>query len=186
MKKFYTGTGDDGTTGLLGKARVPKYHPQPEAFGAVDEASATLGLVRATIQDREVAEVMVQAQRDLYHLMAELAATPETAAQFRTIDAARVDWLEAQIDAYGKRIEPLNEFAVPGDSLSGALLDLARTIVRRAERRVVKLRDDGLIENDYLIGYLNRLSTLCYVLARYEDTRGRPDQSTSVKAQDRP
>jgi cob(I)alamin adenosyltransferase len=101
--------------------------------------------------------------------MAELAATAEAAPRFRKIDAGRVAWLEAQADAYAERIPPLDDFVAPGDSIPGAVLDLARTIVRRAERRVVKLRDDGLVSNDDLIRYLNRLSSLCFVLARHED-----------------
>lgn len=179
--KFYSATGDDGTTGLLGEGRVPKYHPQPEAFGAVDEASAALGAARAVMKDHEAAAVALQVQRDLYHLMAELAATPKAAPRFRKINAARVAWLEAQIDSYGARIPPMDEFVAPGDTFSGALLDLARTIVRRAERRVVKLRDDGLVSNNDLIRYLNRLSSLCFVLARCEDALGGADTPTLAK-----
>jgi cob(I)alamin adenosyltransferase len=179
--KYYTTDGDDGMTGLLGGGRVPKHHPQPEAFGAVDEASAALGAARAVMQDREAAGIVLQAQRDLYHLMAELAATPEAAPRFRRIDAERVAWLEAQTDAYGARIPPFDEFVTPGDSLPGALLDLARAIVRRAERRVVRLRDDGLIANNELIRYLNRLSSLCFVLARHEDALSGAAHPTLAK-----
>ncbi len=168
--KYYTTEGDDGTTGLLGRGRVKKYHPRPMAFGEVDEAQAALGVARALMQDRHAAQIVLQVQRDLYHLMAELAAADEQiAAQFRRIDAARVAWLEEQTDAYGARLRLPAEFTVSGDSLPGAALDLARTVVRRAERQVVRLYDEGLIQNGELIRYLNRLSSLLYVLSRYED-----------------
>lgn len=167
--KYYTTEGDDGTTGLLGRGRVKKYHPRPMAFGEVDEAQAALGMARAVMQDRHAAQVILQVQRDLYHLMAELAATEEVAAQFRHIDAARVRWLEEQTDAYGARLRLPAEFTISGDSIPGAALDFARTVVRRAERQVVRLYDEGLVENGELMRYLNRLSSLLYVLSRYED-----------------
>lgn len=167
--QYYTATGDDGTTGLLGEGRVKKYHPRPAAYGDVDETQAALGLARAAMQDREAAAAILQCQRDLYHLMSELAATPDAAPRFRQIDAARVAWLEQQTDQYGARIALPREFSVSGDSLPGAFLDLARTVCRRAERGVVRLYDDGLIENRELIRYLNRLSSLLFVLSRYED-----------------
>jgi cob(I)alamin adenosyltransferase len=166
---FYTAKGDDGTTGLLGEGRVKKYHPQPEAYGTVDEAQAALGMARAVMADRDAAQVVLQAQRDLYHLMAELAATKEAASHFRKIDAARVAWLEAQTDEYGVRIALPAEFVIGGDSTPGAALDFARTVIRRAERLVVRLFDNSVIENRELIRYLNRLSSLAFVLARYED-----------------
>jgi cob(I)alamin adenosyltransferase len=167
--KFYSATGDDGTTGLLGEGRVKKYHPRPEAYGTVDEAQAALGIARAAMQDRAAADIILQAQRDLYRLMSELAATHEAAPKFRTIDSGRVKWLENQTDDYGEKLTLPPEFTVSGDSLPGAYLDLARAVIRRAERLVVRLLDDGLIENRELIRYLNRLSALCYVLSRHED-----------------
>ncbi|MBN1431064.1 MAG: cob(I)yrinic acid a,c-diamide adenosyltransferase [Anaerolineae bacterium] len=173
--KFYSTTGDDGTTGLLGEGRVRKYHPRPEAYGTADEAQAAMGVARAAMQDQEAAEIVLQIQRDLYHLMAEMSATKDVAAQFRKIDAERVSWIEAQTDAYGKRLNLPKEFTVSGDTASGAALDLARTIVRRAERQVVRLFDEGLIENRDLIRYINRVSALLFVLSRHEDaiaTRG--------------
>lgn len=167
--KFYTAAGDDGTTGVLGAGRVKKYHPRPAAVGDVDEAQAALGVARAVMQDTDAAATVLQAQRDLYHLMAEVSATPEAAPQFRQIDEGRVQWLEAQTDAYGERISLPREFTVGGDSLPGAALDLARTVVRRAERAVVRLFDEGYVENPALLAYLNRLSSLLFVLSRYED-----------------
>jgi cob(I)alamin adenosyltransferase len=182
MARYYTGTGDDGTTGLLGEGRVPKHHSRPEAYGAVEEASAALGLARAAAGDPETAAVILEIQRDLYHLMAELAATREEAPRFRRIDAARVAFLEGRIEAFGARVEMPGEFIVPGDSGPGAALDLARTIVRRAERRVSRLQDEGELENPQLLRYLNRLSSLCFLLELWEGRRAGVDRPTPAKA----
>jgi cob(I)alamin adenosyltransferase len=179
--RFYTTDGDDGTTGLLGEGRVRKYHPRPETYGEVDEAQSALGVARAAMQERSAAEVILQVQRDLYHMMAELAATPEAAPRFRTIGKRQIAWLEEQINRYGAQIVMPREFVISGDSPSGAALDLARAVVRRAERRVVRLYDEGLIENADLIRYLNRLSSLCFVLARYEDALGGKGSVTLAK-----
>jgi cob(I)alamin adenosyltransferase len=166
--QLYTRTGDDGFTGLLGEGRVAKYMPQPEAYGTVDEASAAMGIARASALSTRSKELLLAAQRDLYRMMAELAATQQVAAQFRAIDSARVQWLESETDAVTALIQLPHEFVVPGDTLSGAYLDLARTIVRRAERIVVRLVHDGLVDNVELVRYLNRLSSLLFVLSLYE------------------
>jgi cob(I)alamin adenosyltransferase len=149
---------------------VPKYHPQPEAYGTVDEASAAMGLARALTTRSEVQDVLLVVQRDLYGMMAELAATPSVAAKFRSIDYQRVVWLEETIDRFGEQVEMPREFVIPGESSGSAALDLARTIVRRAERLVVKLHDKGISANMEMVHYLNRLSSLCFVMARYEDS----------------
>lgn len=167
--KLYTRTGDDGTTGLLGEGRVPKFSLQPEAYGTVDEASSAMGIARAGARSDQTKHILLTAQRDLYHAMSELAATPQTAARFRKIDAARVDWLEAQTDAITAQINLPKEFIIPGDSLCGAYLDLARAIVRRAERVVARLQHEELLRNEQIVRYLNRLSSLLFVLALYEN-----------------
>ena len=169
---WYTATGDDGTTALLGDKRVPKYHPQPEAFGTVDEASAAMGMARALTTQSGIKETLLAIQRDLYQMMSELAATPAAAPRFRAINAERVAWLDGITDRYGEQVTMPREFVLPGDTLAGAALDLTRTVVRRAERAVVKLCDDGLCANGEIVRYLNRLSSLCFVLARLEDSRG--------------
>jgi cob(I)alamin adenosyltransferase len=166
---FYTSKGDDGTTGLLGEGRVTKYHARIEAVGTLDEATAALGLARAQCQGPRTSAVLLEAQRDLYKLMAEVAATPENAEKFRFIDAARVAWLEEQTDELSKLVEMPKEFILPGDSAAGAALSLARAIVRRAERRVVVLFDTEEIKNQELQRYLNRLSSLCFVLELLEN-----------------
>lgn len=166
---FYTAKGDDGTTGLLGEGRVPKYHDRMEAIGALDEASAALGLARAQCSAPETPPILIQAQRDLYKLMAEVAATPENAQRFHYIDSARVNWLEEQTDAMSTKVEMPKEFILPGDTLGGAALSMARAIVRRAERCVVNLFDDEVVINPDLQRYLNRLSSLCFVLEIFEN-----------------
>lgn len=177
MDKFYTQKGDDGYTGRLGKGRIPKNHQVIEAIGTIDEASAVLGLVRAQIRARETSEMLLHVQRDLYHLMAELSATEENAEKFRVIDDERIAWLESKVDSISNLIESPKEFIVPGDSIPGATLALARNVTRRAERRVVELHLAGEIENQNIVRYLNRLSSLCFVLEIQEYQR---DNSSGV------
>lgn len=165
---FYTRKGDDGTTGLLGKGRISKHNARMEAIGTLDESSASLGLARATVRDPRCGPLLLEAQRDLYRLMAELAATPENADQFH-FDTRRVDWLEMQTDELSKFVEMPDDFIVPGDSSAGAALSLARAVVRRAERRVVELFDKKEITNPALQKYLNRLSSLLFVLELLEN-----------------
>lgn len=169
MKSFYTRKGDDGYTGLLKEGRVPKNHPIPEAVGALDEASAALGLARATCQGKSSAETILIIQRDLYSVMAEIAASPDHAEQFRKVNASRVSWLEAQIELFSAQVTLPTDFIVPGDSPAGAALALARTIVRRAERQIAGLVHSKVVENLELLRYLNRLSSLCFVLELFEN-----------------
>ncbi len=169
MSNFYTRKGDDGTTGLLGEGRLPKYHPRIEAIGTLDETTAALGLARAHSHSPEVNEILIQTQRDLYNLMAEVAATPENAAKFRNIDSSNIDWLEKQTDLLNEKVDIPKEFILPGETKSGGALSLARTITRRAERRVAELFADGELENKELLRYLNRLSSLCFVLELVEN-----------------
>ena len=166
---FYTAKGDDGTTGLLGDGRVPKYHVRMEAIGALDEASAALGLARAQCSAPQTPRILLDAQRDLYKLMAEVAATPENAQRFHFINEERVNWLEKQTDELSTVVEMPKEFILPGDTLGGATLSMARAIVRRAERCVVNLFDDEVVINPDLQRYLNRLSSLCFVLELLEN-----------------
>jgi cob(I)alamin adenosyltransferase len=166
---FYTAKGDDGTTNLLGEGRVPKYHARMEALGALDESSAALGAARAQSALDEIRGILVDVQRDLYKLMAEVAATPANASRFRAIDKARVHWLEEHTESISQRVQLPKEFILPGDTPGGAALSLARAVVRRAERRVVLLFDEGQITNPDLQRYLNRLSSLCFVLELLEN-----------------
>ena len=181
MTKFYTQTGDDGFTGRLGKGRLPKHDPLIEAIGTIDEASAALGIARAQSEISETVNLLLEVQRDLYHLMAELSATSENASQFRVINEERLSWLEAEIDSISSSIETPRGFIVPGDTSSGAALSLARSIIRRAERRVAELHLAGKIDNQKILPYLNRLSSLCFVLELMENksssiTRAKKDR----------
>jgi cob(I)alamin adenosyltransferase len=180
MAKVTTGTGDTGYTGLLGEARVPKYDVRPDTFGTVDEATSALGLARAMTQDSKVKDIIYQVQQELYLLMAELATPPENYEKmgFR-MTIAHVQKLEQIEESLKKEVDIPNKFIIPGDTVDGAALDLARTIIRRAERMTVKLLHDGVIENGEVVRYLNRLSDLVFILARYIEVKSslaqRPD-----------
>jgi len=182
--RFYTRRGDDGCTGLLGPDRVPKNDPRPEAYGTVDEAQAALGLARASGCSPGASEILVVVQRDLYILMAELASAGDDKSPFRDgITARHVEQLELWIAELEKRIEMPREFVIPGDSQCGAALHLARTIVRRAERLVVSLVNASLLRNKQIVRYLNRLSSLAFVLAVAEDGRATDGSATLAKEQ---
>jgi cob(I)alamin adenosyltransferase len=166
---LYTGTGDEGYTKLLGQERVPKYDLRPEAYGTVDEASAFMGLVRADPTASERTKTLIlAAQRDLWILMGELATATEVELPKR-LEADRIDWLENETTKLGQEFPPLAGFVIPGDTMVGAWLDVARTIVRRAERYVARLIHEEELENKEIIRYLNRLSSLLFALARYEE-----------------
>ncbi len=181
MPTLFTGQGDEGYTGLLGEGRVAKYDLRMEAIGAIDEATAALGLARTHASLPDTIETALHVQRDLYLLMAEAAAVPENAARFHAIDESKVAWLEQQIEALGQQVQLPKEFILPGDSTPGAFLDLARTIVRRAERRLAELLHRGDVQNLQLLRYLNRLSSLCFMLELRENQASGVDQSTRAK-----
>jgi len=181
MAKFFTGQGDDGTTGLLGEGRVPKFDPRIEAIGAVDEASAALGVARSQCGVPENKLRILRVQRELYQLMAELAATAEAAERFHAIDGDSVHRLEGEIEALGQQVEMPGAFIVPGDSQAGAALDLARAIVRRAERRVVEIFSHGAISNPEIMRYLNRLSSLLFLMELSENMACGHDHPTLAK-----
>ncbi len=170
MAEFFTRQGDEGFTGLLGEGRVPKYHPRTTTFGDIDEASAAIGIARALIESSESRNCLIQIQRHLYLVMTEVSSTPENAEKFKSINENHVQWLEDQTNALAKTIVIPKEFIIPGDTLSGAYLDLARTIVRRAERGIAKLYHEGELSNKNVMHYLNRLSSLLFVLELIENS----------------
>jgi len=184
MPNYFTGSGDDGFTGLLGDERVPKYHLRPMALGALDEASAALGLARALAISQQTKDLIKELQRDLYQIMAELAAVPEQAHHFRSVDADRLSWLENEIELMGERIKMPHGFILPGDSASGGALDLARTVVRRSERLIAQLQHEGGIENPQILPYINRLSSFCFVLALWENDQAGIDSPSLAKTTD--
>jgi len=168
VPEFYTRMGDDGTTGLLGPGRVPKYHPRPEAYGAVDEAAAALGVARSLTRLASTRATLETMQRDLYRLMAEVAAPSDEAHRFRAIDSSRVTWLESEIERASDGVPEPKGFILGGDTPAAAALDLARTVLRRAERQVARLTHDGELSNPDLLRYLNRSSSLSFVLGLAE------------------
>jgi len=182
MSFIFTRAGDDGTTGVLGGIRLRKNDARMETLGVLDEASAALGLARVQITDPQIGNLLKDAQRDLYTIMAEVAATPENAQQFRIMGLQRVEWLESQVEAIVALAPVPTEFILPGDSPAGAALDLARTVVRRAERRVAELLDKGEIKNTAMLQYLNRLSSLCFALEVFENAQaGKPTSLAKEK-----
>jgi cob(I)alamin adenosyltransferase len=181
MTKFYTQTGDDGYTGLLGEGRATKYDPRIDAIGIVDEANSALGLARSLGKAPQTASIIITCQRDLYNIMTELAVLPENASRFRQLPGARVTWLEQIIDEITKQVPVPNEFIVPGDSHSSAALDFARTVVRRAERAIAYLYHQKLLENSEILRYLNRLSSLCFALELLENLASGNSQPTLAK-----
>jgi cob(I)alamin adenosyltransferase len=172
MAKVTTGAGDTGYTGLLGGQRVPKYDARPDTFGTVDEATSALGLARAVAREPKVKEIILQVQKELYLLMGELATQPENYDKMGLrMTAEHVQRLEQIEEQLKREVEIPNKFIIPGDTLDGAALDLARTIIRRAERMAVKLLHDGVIQNGEVVRYLNRLSDLVFILARYVEVK---------------
>ena|SRR6266851_3923416 len=168
MAKVTTGTGDTGYTGLLGEQRVPKYDPRPETFGTVDEATSALGLARALTSNPRAKEIIYTIQQELYLLMGELATPPEHYEKMGLrMTPEQVKGLEQIEEALKQEVEIPNKFIIPGDTQDGAALDLARTIIRRAERMAVRLLHEGVIANGEVVRYLNRLSDLVFILARY-------------------
>ena len=167
MSTYYTSQGDDGTTMLLGKNRVPKDHPRIRAVGAVDEVSAALGLARAQSGSEKI-DLLIQAvQRDLYQLMSQLVLESPDPEKFPDLPPGRVTWLEEQIERFGEADSRHHNFILPGDNLASAAFSLSRTVTRRAEREVVALKRQGLLPSDTALPFLNRLSSLCYVLELY-------------------
>jgi cob(I)alamin adenosyltransferase len=167
--KIYTKTGDAGTTGLFGGGRVPKDDARVDAYGDVDELNAVLGAARATGAMPRVDEVLVAVQRDLFAIGA-LLATPDIQKMHAHLEKARIDdariaELERAIDACDNELEPLRAFIVPGGAPKAAALHVARTVCRRAERRVVRLQHSTELPR-LVVVYLNRLSDLLFSLAR--------------------
>jgi cob(I)alamin adenosyltransferase len=177
-----TGQGDDGTTGLLGGGRVPKDDVRIEAYGTVDEASSALGLAKALTKDARVREVAEEMQRGLYMLGAELATGPQAARTFATMGAKEVVRLEQLVAQLEKEVPMPEGFVLPGTTPASGALDLARAITRRAERRCVTLEKVGGLSNPEVRRWLNRLSLLLFVLARYEEGRaGTPARAAKPK-----
>jgi cob(I)alamin adenosyltransferase len=179
--KIYTKTGDKGDTGLFGGGRVPKDDPRVEAYGDVDELNAVIGMARAVEVMPRIDEVLVPVQRDLFAIGA-LLATPDREKMAQHLQKARIDEhriaeLEHAIDDAESELEPLRAFILPGGSPKAAALHVARTVCRRAERRVVRLQHDVELPELAVI-YLNRLSDLLFTLARLANKRAGAGEVT--------
>jgi cob(I)alamin adenosyltransferase len=177
--KIYTRKGDDGTTGLWYGGRVPKSDARPEAYGSVDEAASALGLCRAAArEDAELYADILRIQNELFVAGAELATAPEAAGRLQPgvskVTDEMVDRLEQDIDRYMGRVDLPPKFVIPGNGELSARLDVARTAVRRAERRVVDLKLGGQLADDTVLTYLNRVSDAIFAMARYAD-EGEPE-----------
>lgn len=167
--KIFTGKGDDGTTGLLGVGRVLKSDERIEVLGCLDEANAALGLARSLAVSDSVKAVIIRIQKELYLFSAEVAAIGDEKGLFRKLSMAHVEWLSSQAQTFSSQVVMPKEFIVPGDTPAGGSLSLARTVVRRAERALVRLNSTGSLKDPgVLLAYLNRLSSLCFALEIYE------------------
>jgi cob(I)alamin adenosyltransferase len=172
--KIYTRKGDDGSTGLWYGGRVLKSDPRPEAYGSVDEAGCALGLCRAAASDHaELQADILRIQSELYVAGAELATAPEAADRLEEgiskVTSEMVERLEADIDRYMEQVDLPPKFVIPGGTELSARLDLARSTIRRAERRVVDLQCAGELADDTLLRYLNRASDALFAMARFAD-----------------
>jgi cob(I)alamin adenosyltransferase len=172
--KIYTRKGDDGSTGLWYGGRVPKSGGRPEAYGAVDEAASALGMCRAAAgEDAELSADILRIQNELFVAGAELATAPKAAGRLEEgvskVTPDMVDRLEQDIDRYMARVDLPPKFVIPGGTELSARLDVARTAVRRAERRVVDLKSGGDLPDETVLRYLNRLSDALFAMARYAD-----------------
>ena len=179
--KIYTKTGDAGETGLFGGGRVAKSHPRVEAYGDVDELNSTIGFARAIESMARIDDVLLPVQRDL-HAIGALLATPDRDKMAQHLEKARLDdarirELEQAIDAGDDELDPLRAFIIPGGSPKAAALHVARTVCRRAERRVVQLAHETEIPAVVVI-YLNRLSDLLFTLARVANRRASVEETS--------
>jgi cob(I)alamin adenosyltransferase len=175
--KIYTKKGDDGTTSLWYGGRVPKHHGRTEAYGTLDEACAQLGLARALCGEgeEELAAAILRLQDDIFIAGAELATAPEAAERLvdgvsRTTEEMVAE-LERLIDRYMAAVELPPKFVIPGGNRLSAQLDVARTVIRRAERRISALGERGELASETVIHFVNRASDLTFAMARYADVK---------------
>jgi cob(I)alamin adenosyltransferase len=178
VPRIYTKTGDDGTTGLLYGGRIPKDDLLTEAYGTTDEAVAALGLARSLTEDTEIASTLLSVQRELFVVGADLATDPRSRDRLEAgvslVTSDMVERVEAQIDSLVERRPLPQVFIVPGTNPASAAVDLARSIVRRAERAVVTLERADRAVNPEVRRYLNRLSDLLFVVARWQAGESEP------------
>ena len=172
-KKVYTKFGDQGETSLLYGGRVSKSGPHTEAYGITDEAVSAMGLARALSQAQKVKDILRDLQRELFTIAAELATEPDKYELFKQhfapVTEGMVENLETIIDSLEEEFEMPTVFVLPGGTPASSAIDMGRTIIRTAERRVVALAEGDGLTNGLILAYLNRLGDLLFVLARYHD-----------------
>ena len=172
-KKVYTKFGDKGETSLLYGGRVSKNSPNTEAYGITDEAVSAMGLARSLSDNAKVKDILRNLQRELFTIAAELATDPKKydlfKEHFSPVTQEMVDNLENTIDTLEEEFEMPKVFVLPGGSPASSAIDMSRTIIRTAERRVVAVAEADLLTNELILTYLNRLGDLLFVLARYQD-----------------
>jgi cob(I)alamin adenosyltransferase len=168
MMRLFTGKGDQGSTDLLGE-RVTKDDPRIGLIGALDETTSFLGYARAHAAEPRSREWTIEVQRDLYQIMAELAFVDELRPDAYMLKPERVVRLEELTDALSNEVTLPPHFVLPGDTVAGGAYDVARAVARRAEREAVTLAGAGIVGNPEILRYLNRLSSLLFMLARLED-----------------
>jgi cob(I)alamin adenosyltransferase len=173
MVKIYTRKGDDGTTSLWYGGRVPKNDLRTEAYGTLDETAAALGVARSVCRDDRLAAEILRLQNELFVAGAELATAPEASERLEDgvsrITPKMVERLEQSIDAFMAEVNLPPKFVIPGGTQLSAQLDIARSVLRRAERRIVELSHSGGFEGPALLGFINRASDLLFAMARFAD-----------------
>jgi cob(I)alamin adenosyltransferase len=167
-----TKKGDKGFTSLLGGRRVPKFHLRPETYGTLDELNSFLGMARAVAKDRTVKETLLTIQNHLFIIGSVLALSGRDRNLLkREISQKEVDWLTRLSTDFEASLMPEPEFIIYGESFISSILDVARAVSRRAERRVAEMKSKRMLSNPKILEYLNRLSDVLYLLARYEERK---------------
>ena len=176
LDKIYTRTGDEGKTSLGDGSRLPKFHLRVTAYGSIDEANSVIGVAILHVQDLEIFQILRHIQNDLFDVGADLCRPEKSGAEKAPlrITEEQVLWLESRIDRFNAELEPLSSFVLPGGSPASSYMHLARTVTRRAERDVVRLSAEEPV-NAAVLRYVNRLSDLLFVLARFLNGKGKDD-----------
>jgi len=165
--KIYTRKGDQGTTSLIGGARVPKDHIRIEAYGTVDELNSWLGLIRDLADMPDVSDLMIRIQNDLFTIGSHLAAEPGSKMKLPEINKSDIEALESEIDKMEAQLPEMRNFVLPGGHVLVSNCHIARCVCRRSERRIVSMVQNEILVDSLIIMYLNRLSDLLFVLSRY-------------------
>ena len=181
--KIYSRTGDKGQTSLFGGGRAPKNHARVEAYGTIDELNAALGVALAAGPCEPIDQWLREVQQHLFHLGSDLATPLDSKSEWvARMEQDQVGWLEDSIDQMTAQLAPLRNFILPGGTPAAAQLHVARTICRRAERRIVALQETAEI-NAFTVVYINRLSDWLFTLARYENAKaGESEQQWSLRS----